>query len=51
MFEKLTKKKLEYIVKEETAGSKMYAKLGYPQFAKDEAKHRDYFKGLLSKRY
>lgn len=37
---KLSKKKLEYLIKDERAASKEYRKYGLPTLARDEARHR-----------
>lgn len=37
---RLTKKKLQYLIKDEKKAVKEYRKLGLPSIARDEAKHR-----------
>lgn len=37
---KLTKKKLKYLILDEKKAAKEYRKLGFPNLAKDESKHR-----------
>jgi len=36
----ITKKKLRYLINDERKASKEYRKLGFPNLAKDESKHR-----------
>ena len=36
----ITKKKLRYLIQDEKKASKEYRKLGFPNLAKDESKHK-----------
>ena len=44
---RLTKKKLNYLIKEEKEAVKEYRKLGFPALARDEAKHAKFLKTKL----
>ena len=44
---KLTKKKLEYFIKDEKNANKEYLKYGLPNLAKDERKHKKFLEKKL----
>lgn len=46
---KPSKKKLEFLIKDEKKASKEYRKYGLPNLAKDEAKHRRILTRMLKK--
>ena len=46
---KPSKKKLEYLIKDEADASKMYIRYGLPNIARDERKHRRILTRLLKK--
>ena len=47
---KLTKKKLKYLIADEKKASKEYRKLGLPNIARDESRHRRILLKKLNKR-
>jgi len=47
---KPSKKKLEFLIKDEKEASKMYIKYGLPNIARDERKHRRILTRMLKKR-
>ena len=46
----ITKKKLNYLIKDEKKAAKEYRKLGFPNLAKDESKHKRFLTKVLRKR-
>jgi len=47
---KLSRKKIQYFIKDERKAAKEYKRLGLPGLAKDEKKHMNFFKMLKRKR-
>jgi len=47
---KLTKHKLKYLIADERAAAKEYRKLGFPNLARDEARHRKFLLRKLKKK-
>jgi hypothetical protein len=45
----ITKKKLQYLIKDERKASKEYHKLGFHNLAKDENKHRIFLEKYIKK--
>lgn len=45
----ITKKKLIYLIKDEKKASKEYRKIGFPNLAKDESKHKKFLLNKLKK--
>lgn len=43
---KLTKKKLDYLIKDEAMAYEEYKRLGFPNLAKDEKEHEIYLKKI-----
>jgi hypothetical protein len=48
---KLTKKKVNYFIKDEKKASKEYHKYGFHSIAKDESRHEKYFENIKKERY
>jgi hypothetical protein len=48
--EKLTKKQIDYFIRDERNAVNEYKKLGLPGLAKDEEQHMNFFKMLKARR-
>jgi len=46
----ITKKKLEYLIKDEKKSAKDYRKMGFPNLAKDESKHKRFLTKVLRRK-